>query len=464
MQNILKIITLILFCQVSAVLAGEPILCNAPNKQFLPAVVSDGTGGAVCVWVDGRNLQDYDIYIQRVDANAKIMWQENGVPVCKDHYNQQNVSLVKCVEGFMIFWLDNRGGKGWDVYAQFVDAGGKILWQKNGIPICTSLGGQEALEAISDGLGGAIVVWEDHRSENMDIYVQRIDREGKFLWDKNGLPLSDPTGDQYDPVLVSDGNGGAIIVWWDITNPEWKIMAQHVSADGGLLWDTPLVVSPKSGIQGEPRIVSDDDGGAIVVWQNYENYVSNDVFAQRIDADGKKLWNVDGVPICEAPRIQKHPAVASDGNGGAVVVWCDSRDVFSDLYVQYIDAEGKICWERDGMMLCTAPGIQDAPFILCDNSGKIFVFWNDYREDYGNELMKDLYAQKIDLHGNILWQADGAKICNLKNSQTSPIATSDGTEGAFTVWSDAREDAGDIYFQRIGSDSVFLLEDYLERK
>ena len=464
MQNLLKISILILFCHVSIVFAEGRILCNAANKQFLPVVISDGTGGTICVWEDGRNGEDFDIYIQRINANGDIIWQKNGVAVCQPCYDQQNVRLVRCIDGFMVFWLDNRGGKGWDVYAQFVDSDGKVLWQANGIPICTSLGGQEAITAISDNLGGGIVVWEDHRSQNVDIYAQRVNRKGEFLWAKDGLALSEPTGDQYDPTLISDGTGGAIIVWWDITTPDWHIMAQHVSADGVILWDVPLVVSPKDGIQGEPRIVSDNDGGAVVIWQNYENHISNDIFAQRIDGNGRKLWNEEGVPICKPPRSQKHPAVASDGRGGAVVVWCDNRDVFSNLYIQHIDADGKINWEKDGMILCAAPGVQDVPFILGDSSGNTIVFWNDYRDDYGDDLVKDIYAQKIDQHGNILWLSDGVKICNLKNSQNLPIGSSDGEGGAFTVWSDAREDTGDIYFQRILSDSSLVLRNHLEKE
>lgn len=449
---------LLLFCQIPIVFGEGLIICNSPNKQFFPVVISDGAGGAVFAWEDGRNGEDLDIYIQRVDANGNTLWQKNGIPVCQEPYNQRQVNVVLSIDGFMLFWLDNRSGKGWDVYAQFIDLEGKLLWQKGGVPLCTSLGDQESITAISDGFGGGIVVWEDHRSKKMDIYAQRVNHKGEFLWTKDGLAISDPTGDQYNPVLVSDGTGGAIIAWWDIGSPDWHIFAQHVSADGVLLWDTPLMVSPKDGIQGEPRIASDNAGGAIVTWQNYENYTSNDVFAQRIDGKGRKLWNEEGVPICEAPGTQSHPAIVSDLRGGAVVVWCDRRDVFSDLYIQHISTEGKVSWKKDGVELSVAPGIQDTPFILNHGSGYTIVFWNDYREDYGDDLAKDIYAQKVDSHGNIMWLSDGVKICNLKNSQNLPIASTDGAGGAFTVWSDAREDTGDIYFQLIRSDSSLVFK------
>lgn len=457
MRNFLKAGILILFCYTSIVLAEGPILCDSPNRQFFPVVISDDKGGAVSAWEDGRNGKDLDIYMQRIDANGNIIWQQNGIPICQERYNQRQPNVVLSIDGFIVFWLDNRSGKGWDVYAQFVDLDGKLRWQKNGVSLCKSLGDQESITAISDGLNGGIVVWEDHRSKKMDIYAQRVNRKGELLWTKDGLALSNPAGDQYNPVLVSDEDGGAFIAWWDITNPDWHVLAQHVDADGALLWDTPLRVSPQNGSQGEPRIASDGAGGAIIIWQNYENYTSNDVFAQRIDENGRKLWNEKGVPICEAPEAQSHPAIVSDGSGGAFIVWCDKRDVFSDLYIQHIDKDGKVNWKKDGVELSVAPGIQDVPFILSDSLGNALIFWNDYREDYGDDLMKDIYVQKVDLQGNILWSADGVKICNLKNSQNLPIASSDTSGGAFTVWSDARKDSN-IYFQRILSDSSFAFK------
>lgn len=463
MKNLLKVTILFLLCQTSLCLAEGLTLCDAPNRQFFPVVVNDGKGGAVFAWEDGRNGKDLDIYMQRVDADGNAFWQDNGIPICQERYNQRQANVVLSVDGFIVFWLDNRSGKGWDVYAQFVDLEGKSLWQKNGIPLCKSIGDQESITAISDELGGGILVWEEHRSKKMDIFAQRVNRKGEFLWTEKGLALSNPEGDQYNPVLVPDGNGGAIVAWWDITNPNWHIMAQHVSADGVRLWDIPLMVSPKNGVQGEPRIASDNAGGAIVVWQSYENYKSDDVFAQRIDGNGQKLWNDEGIPVCKAEGTQSHPAVVSDNHGGTFVVWCDKRDVFSDLYIQHLDADGKISWENDGITLCVAPGIQDAPFIFSDSSDNAFVFWNDYREDYGDDLMKDIYVQKVNLQGNTLWLSDGVKVCNLKNSQNLPTASSDGSGGAFTVWSDAQEDTGDIYFQKILSDSsLFFKKSWLK--
>ena len=54
---------------------------------------------------------------------------------------------------------------------------------------------------------------------------------------QNGVPVYSGAGDQYDPVLIADGPGGAIFAWWDISTPDWNIFAQRLSAKGKPLWN-----------------------------------------------------------------------------------------------------------------------------------------------------------------------------------------------------------------------------------
>ena len=122
---------------------------------------------------------------------------------------------------------------------------------------------------------------------------------------------------------------------------------------------------------------------------------------------GSKLWVGTGVPICTASGIQKHASVTGDGNGGFIAVWRDERDIYSDLYMQHIGADGTPIWEQDGIPLCTAGGHQDKPFIVKTENGQFFVAWLDYREDFGEESSDAIYGQLIDLEGKLLWDKDG---------------------------------------------------------
>lgn len=84
-------------------------------------------------------------------------------------------------------------------------------------------------------------------------------------------------------------------------------------------WSTdPTVNNPictASGDQYFCQIVSDQSGGAIIVWEDFRNGNNYDIYAQRISSTGVVLWSLDGVRIAGAANDQTMPAIISDGIG-----------------------------------------------------------------------------------------------------------------------------------------------------
>ena len=67
---------------------------------------------------------------------------------------------------------------------------------------------------------------------------------------------------------------------------------------------------------------------------------NTDIFVQRIDSTGLPKWTANGVAICTEASDQSVPALAEDGNGGAIIVWKDARNGNSDIYAQRINSLG----------------------------------------------------------------------------------------------------------------------------
>ena len=389
-----------------AMLAGasENIpIAIAHQGQFAPRGISDSVGGIVVIWEDFRTGRDWDVYAQRLNPAGIPLWVENGVPICEKKRDQRWLRMVRNDARIIIAWTDQRAPGNWDVYAQAIDLSGNKLMADGGAPVCTHPADQSDIEILSDGSGGAIIVWKDRRRDPdlHDLYVQRIDMEGKPIWELNGVPVYPSEALQSTPRLVSGDVDSFYVVWWEVIGYEqWDIMVHRIGMDGKHLWQGPTVVSPLEGLQGEPRAVSDGRGGLIVIWQIYENFINDDFYAQRIDPTGNKVWELNGVPICNAEGVQKNPAIASDGHGGMVTVWRDERDIFSDLYVQRIGADGLPRWKANGIPLCIAGGYQDKPFLTQYGENEFFVAWLDFREDYGDESNDAIYGQKINLEGH----------------------------------------------------------------
>ena len=100
------------------------------------------------------------------------------------------------------------------------------LWMLDGTPLVRSAGDQVQPAMVSDGVGGAIVVWSDSRREetSFDIYAQRVTVRGTPRWRANGVPVCGAAGDQFRPVGVSDGVGGAIIAWVDTRKGDGSVV------------------------------------------------------------------------------------------------------------------------------------------------------------------------------------------------------------------------------------------------
>jgi hypothetical protein len=378
---------------------GTP-LCTATGNQWLPMVTSDGFGGAIVTWYDGRS-GSYDIYAQRVNASGAVQWTTDGLALCAATGDQVYPQIIPDGAGGAIVTWQDTSGANWDIHAQRVDASGAVRWVADGVALCTATGDRRAPEIISDGAGGAIVTWYDGRSGSYDIYAQRVDALGAVQWTTDGVALCTAPGDQSHPTLTSDSAGGAIVTWQDNRSSSYTdIYAQRVNASGSVQW-TPNGVGlcTAAGNQLDLTLVSDGASGAIVTWNDNRNGdlfdPLTDIYAQRVSSLGAVLWATNGVAVCTVTGNQCYPMIISDDMGGAIVTWYDYRGANIDIYAQRVDAAGAAQWTANGVALCTAAAPQMQPQITSDGAGGAIVAWYDYR---GGDH-PDIYSVRVDANG-----------------------------------------------------------------
>ncbi len=69
---------------------------------------------------------------------------------------------------------------------------------------------------------------------------------------------------------------------------------------------------------------------------------SEDIYAQRVDANGKAMWSANGVVICTANSDQKNSQPMDDGASGAIVIWQDQRRGYDDIYAQRVNDQNVV--------------------------------------------------------------------------------------------------------------------------
>ncbi|MEZ5063610.1 MAG: FlgD immunoglobulin-like domain containing protein [bacterium] len=381
-------------------------------------------------------------------GGARAQWTPSGTPICATAAEQQFPAVVEDgVGGAIVAWQDTRNGD-LDIYAQRVRAAGVPQWTPDGVALSTAPGDQWEPRIASDGAGGAIVTWYDFRAGGAaDVYVQRVDADGAVRWVSDGVALSTATGDQVSPAIVSDGSGGAIVAWHDSRNGAADIFAQRVDANGVTQWvPDGTALCSATGDQSLAMVAGDGAGGAIVTWQDGRSSFYH-IYAQRIDAAGAVQWTVNGVGVCTTPAGgQLSPVITGDGGGGAIVAWRDARSGARGTYAQRLDGSGTAQWTLDGVALSVAGTFQLFQAIVADGSGGAIVTWQDDRavSNY------DVYAQRVDASGSPAWTANGVAVCTAANDQALPQITSDGSGGAIVAWSDVRDGVLQaVYAQRL---------------
>ncbi|MFN8346824.1 MAG: hypothetical protein U0X91_17620 [Spirosomataceae bacterium] len=400
-----------------------------------PRIISDGAGGAIIAWYDNRNgIFNADIFVQRISAAGAVQWTVNGAAVSTAANDQYLPSLVSDgAGGAIITWQDFRNGtSNPDIYAQRVNASGSPQWTANGVIISAAANEQFPPSIVADGAGGAIITWQDQRNtSNSDIYAQRINASGSVQWTPDGLLISGASNSQGAPNIASDGGNGAIITWQDFrSNTNSDIYAQRIDGSGNIQWiGDGIVISNAGNDQYFPTIIADGANGAIITWQDFRSGIA-DIYAQRVNNAGSVQWTANGVAVCTASDYQYNPILASDGANGAIVTWYDFRNSNLDIFAQRVNAAGLVQWTPNGVAIVTTPEEQKEPAIIADGAGGAIITWQDSRSGAG-----DVFAQRINASGSVQWNSNGVAIGNsTARDENKPRLVSDGANGAIITW------------------------------
>jgi hypothetical protein len=383
-------------------------------------------------------------------AAANAAWVKNGVPLCTaDAYRYGPRIIQDGRHGAIVVWNDYRTGVDYDIYGNGIDSSGSIAGSPSGVPACTAADNQEIWGVILDGAGGVIVAWRDVRDGTSRAYAQRFDSMGNTVWATDGIDVCPGALYVAYARVISDGAGGAIFAWFENRVSGDDIFAQRIDADGNPVWgDSGVCACNDPGEQYNADLVTDGSGGAIVAWGDYRG--EGDIYAQRIDGAGTVLWDSAGVAVCTAGNTQDLPRLVPAPGGGAYVLWQDYRYGYSDVCVQLIDQNGTPVWVSDGIFVCDDAGSYDykySPQLVEDGSGGVIAAWYDYRD--GNNNM--VYAQRFDPDGTRAWGRYGKLLIPSHSYDSGLSMVSDGFGGAIVTGSLYWDEYAptDIYAQRV---------------
>ncbi len=486
----LVIIGVVLVASVALILTNL-----VPSERIILKAISDGSGGTFVVW-----YQNQGIHVQQVGSDGNLLWSKEVVLEDTKLKQPEHFALADDGQGGVIVTWGDMSVLGNDsddpsyfnpvpVYSQRLNASGELLWGK-GVP--TGAGEHHGLaltlpQVMPDGAGGAYILCNNFKPAFKALHddyfrLQRLDSQGKPVWEEPGkLLFSSPPfhattpeekaqGEKgtvtrswplwTDADMVSDGQGGTIVVWKEETQHRYaNIRAQRYDASGKSVWQEDGVLI-YSAWDGSIQVTGDGDGGAIIVigvGRQQESSGSANYSVQRITAEGKLLWPDAGVLIKGNLRPWGSIEVMIQGTD-IIVLWqeiagspeiIDGRPVQQiALYAERISAEGKTVWQRAPVFYSEA-GESFGNLVMCNDDEGVLLAWRSGgREQWEGKV----FAQKITAEGRLAREENSVTVFGGEfQYQGSPVVVSDGSGGAIILAAVGKNPLGGdmVYAQRL---------------
>ena len=190
--------------------------------------------------------------------------------------------------------------------------------------------------------------------------------------------------------LVIDDLGNAVAVWEEVRDngKETTIRARRFRVDRG--WLAPETVGRVCAGCDVPRLGGDAAGDALAVWNAIESGSEHLVFSLSLAGSG---WSVPEAVPGLAPSVAYDLAMAADGHALLVTLGAARADALQAVFVQ--DFARNRGWDRPQPLATILPGrMGSVPTVSLNDSGQAVVVWAEARPE-GRRPMGFLRATRF---------------------------------------------------------------------
>jgi len=305
-----------------------------------------------------------------------------------------------------------------------------------------------------------LVVWEDHhwaRGEARDIYGQRLNSAGARIGGNFAIGWENDKG-YVNPAIAYNWQANEYLVVWELeySASDHDIYARRVRADGTLPGGEVAIASSSS-FESRPAVAYNSANNEFMVVfehrQGSGEFAQNDIYAQRVGADGAVRGRVTVVD--NGSLDESAPAVASGGaDVGFLLVWQENKTGTReyDIHGRRVSTAGSptggefaiSTWEYD----------QIKPQLAYSSSaGEFLVVWEDHHWGWGEA--RDIYGQRI-TSGGALAGGNFAIGWESSNGYVNPDIVFNPRVSEYVVaWgSEYGESDHDVYCRRVAADGT----------
>ncbi len=353
-------------------------------------------------------------------------------------FTQKNSDIIIFSnKSFLVVWEDERNGD-LDIFAQRFDSlgnrvGSEFIVNPKIYPV-----DQYLPKASVDRNNRVVITWVDYVA--LDIYAQRYDANLNPIGAAIKVNDSSMKNTAFRPAVASSPNGNFVIVWEDFRSGN-NILGQRYDSLGTAL-GTSFIINSDPGLllHLAPKVDLDPAGNFVVTWEDYRTGEA-DIYFRRYNSSGLPLDTNVIASVDTGNFDQFQPDIDVNFSGNFAITWVDMRTGNEDIFHQRFNSSGIPLGSQTQVNSDVGLAPQWNPQIDSDSLGDYRIFWSDFRS------FPAIYFQKYLSTGSPLGSNLQFSDPGLKEKDTPSLATH--KNGKFVVsWSDYRNDNFDIFARR----------------
>jgi hypothetical protein len=345
---------------------------------------------------------------------------------------------------WFVSWFDadpnSPPPEGYDVYLQRLDHAGVEQFPHDGKMVADLTNSSTEDYGLDiDTESNALLAFLDTREgSNQQVTAAKMNKAGRPVWGVRGVQLTKDGNQHFAPKIAGTSDGGVVVAWTVAFGNTSNVKLQKIDKNGHPVWRWPLVFH-ESGYQ---YFLADlhaaDNGSVIVSWVRESGFFSDkQLRANKVSADGEKLWGKDNVAIFDQGSLQfgNFPAFILDGSGGAVFSWYTSVPALQ-CFAQHIRADGSEAFPHNG-----SAGSTDTSNVRVEPSvsyraatDETFLFWT---EADSFQIYNGVYGQKLNGQGASEWGPTGLVLVPLGSDSQTFVENAQIGSGALVLWVDS---------------------------
>lgn len=293
---------------------------------------------------------------------------------------QDGTSLDRGALGATVtVWHSRRQESGtYGIYARIIDPAGNPASAE--IHVNAYERNMQTNPAVAIAPTGEIwFAWQsfEQDGDQNGIIARRFDGEGRAASDETTVNRT-TIGNQSRPAIAARPDGGAVVVWTSAENESLprRIMVRVISADGKSGGDDIPVDGANAWHDDVASVATDRNGGFLVVWARSElNGRPTAIVARRFDRDARPRGHEFMIQPPDG-RMPIEPSLAMRPDGSYACAWATAEIDGYEIYVRSFDAHDRAAnaWRVDRGVA----GHIGATTIATRPDGDVAVAWNTW--------------------------------------------------------------------------------------